>query len=963
MYTLRKPYWVFVVNTGPVLVLLALGYGTFALVHTLLPPASVAWWHGFGLALGLLGLAAAGYAGGRLVRRQPLSVAYSVVQLLACSLLLCLFTEKNHEVLPFSVPRWMVPTNLVVMAWTFLMPTLAHALLALVARFTPDDRPHHAVPNLALALAVPIGWATFFQLLFWITSVIHWPEAWVDFTAVPTITALVVSTLSFFFFLVRAVYIITLRQQGFWADSALVWKLLITLVLPLVGLGLNNGLFFGQGFRGTTGIFGNFTSPWFYLLAIVNAALLCVPDSRRPGWRLLLLLGRSVLFGYTFYFFLVFLPFLPLSIPAIVLIGTGFLLLAPLLLFVVHVRQLSEDVAALRLVYAKATVAAVLVAGLASLPLAITANYWHSRRTLHEALAYVYTPDYATTSRLDAAALARTLAVVREHKDLNQEFLFGAQLPYLSGYFNWLVLDNLMLSDSKLADLERIFVGTTRYPADTMPAAPVAPRDMTAPVLRGLTATSTYDARQQAWVSWVNLTIVNPEFSPQVGEYRTRFDLPVGCWVSDYYLTIGNRQERGILAEKKAALWVFAQIVNENQSRDPGLLYYEGPNEVALCVYPVVGHDERRTRIQLLHKEPCTLTIDGQPVALGQAPAAPPVTAPVATTGQGVFYVSALAKQRLPLVRRRPYYHFLLDISARPDGHAPAYEACIARQLAQPLPNGGPPRFSLVNTYTTPLPAGADWAQELRRTPLTGGFFLTGALRRVLFEAHQHPEPTYPILVVVTDRLAEAVLDQDLADFSSAYPESDVFYVLGANDGPVPHSLRRASRQPLDSAAAPGVAPAVRAWPDAAHPRAYLPDTDAADIVLGQPRAVPLPDAAGANRWLTGLGLRGYGQWQGFHPETTDRQRVPFIQASFRAGILTPFTSFLALENEAQKAALRQKQGQVLAANASLDTLEDDEQDPVVTPIDSGVWLLVVAGALLLAGHRRRLAGLGRRVV
>ena len=82
----------------------------------------------------------------------------------------------------------------------------------------------------------------------------------------------------------------------------------------------------------------------------------------------------------------------------------------------------------------------------------------------------------------------------------------------------------------------------------------------------------------------------------------------------------------------------------------------------------------------------------------------------------------------------------------------------------------------------------------------------------------------------------------------------------------------------------PAPAPAVRAWSNAARPHAYVPDNDRADIVLSHAPTEPAARAVAANCWLAGLLLllRGYSQWQTFHPEATDRERVPFIQASFR---------------------------------------------------------------------------------
>ena len=963
MHSFRNPQWVFLINSLPVVLLLLVCYGEFSVVHTLLPAESVAQWKAYGLALSLMGVGAAGFAGIQLVRRQPLGAWYSVAMLLAYSVWLCLLTTHESDLLPWgAVPRWMVPTDPLLMAWALLMPTLAHALLALVARFTPDDQPQNAAPNFLFAVVIPAGWFVLFQILSWIDRLTRTPytgpSRWASAETVLLVTMLTPSTLSFFFFLVRGLFIITQRRSGFWSESGLIWKVVITILLPLLGLGVNNGLFFGQGFQDENGVFGNFSSPWFYILAVLNGALLCLPDSPRPLPRLLQLLGRSALFGYTLYFFLVFLPFLPLSIPAIIIIGTGFLLLAPTLLFVVHVRQLSEDMAVVRVLYSRAVATLVLVVGVATLPLIITADYWHRRRVLHEALAYVYTPNYAEAVHLDGAALVRTLAVIRQNKTRNQSML-GSHLPYLSTYFNWLVLDNLMLSESKLNDLNRIFA--TPDPGSSERLVNVNSVDVQSsgddgrgPVLRDLRTSSRYDARQQAWVSWLNLEVANRDSAAGSREYRTAIVLPPGCWVSDYYLTIGNRQERGILAEKRAASWVFAQILRENTNRDPGLLAYHGPNDLDLRVFPVMGREPRRTRIQLLHKEPCTLRIDGRPVTLGDSTTAPPVAAPVGTANGGVVYLSALAKAKLPLVQRRPYYHFLIDASATNARQVAAFRERVAQQLAQPLPNGAPARFSLVNAYTTPVPGAGQWAELLGQQPAEGGFFLTGGIRRALFEAQRHPTPTYPVLVAVTDNLENAVLDDDFEDFSSAYPESDVFYVLGPDGQLAAHSLRRQSRQPLPATPAPGQPTPVRAWPDAAHPRAYLPATKVADVVLNQPQAVPVAETAPASRWLTGLLLRGYGQWQSFHPETAERERVPFVQASFRAGILTSFTSFLALENDAQKAALCRKQEETLAANASLDTLEKENEGPTAIPVDGGVVFLLVAGVLLAGWQLRR---------
>jgi hypothetical protein len=177
------------------------------------------------------------------------------------------------------------------------------------------------------------------------------------------------------------------------------------------------------------------------------------------------------------------------------------------------------------------------------------------------------------------------------------------------------------------------------------------------------------------------------------------------------------------------------------------------------------------------------------------------------------------------------------------------------------------------------------------------------------------------------------------------------------------HSLRQNPATTLSNVQ-PTSTPAARAWPNAAHAQAYLRDTDEAALVLPHP-ADPLAVPGGAStRWLTGLLLHGFEQWQSLHPEAAEQGHVPFIQASFRASILTPLTAYLALENDAQKAALQRKQEEVLAANLNLDAQETEPPHPAsdatAVPLNGGQWLLLLLGLALgvrQLRQRYRMAG------
>ena len=958
MRNLLNPKWLFVLNTLPVAVLLLLLGGVFGVIKPLLPPESLQMWRWLWAALLLLTALPAGYAAWGLWRGRPLPWLYgAVLLLLSTGFMFAYFSLMVEALFPPVVPRWMLGSETDLYAFTFLMPTAVHALLVLVVHSLPAGRLTWALPNFGLALLVPLGAFVVGEVLAALPSgLFRGLHEWLYLIPVGLLVA--IGPLTFLFFLARGLVIVVSSRAGSWQRHQEIWKILVAGVLPLLGLALNGGHlpeWLGGRSWGFGGLFGDFSSPWFYGLTVVNCGLLCLPAPAGRGARLALLAARCATFGYTLYFCVVFLPWLPLSVLAIIVLGLGFLLLAPLLLFIVHLNQLSEDVASLRGRFPRGVVAAAMTAGLLVLPLGLTLHYLHYRRTLHAALAYVYTPDYARQYHIDAEALRETLGVVRAYKSRRWEPMGSGGQPYLSRYFTWLVLDNLTLSDGKLARLEQIFDGAA--PTDASPADQTSAGITQTPAaqLTRLGHRSRYDARQAAWVSWVDLEVTgNPAGAGgwTSREYATEFSLPPGCWVQDYYLDIAGRREHGILAEKKAAAWVFAQIENEN--RDPGILHYLTGRRLGLRVFPVTPGQVRRTGICFVHKEPVSLRFDGQPVQLGDSTRA--ATGETATPGREVVYLSRAAKRRLPLLRRRPYYHFLLDVSVGQEAHKADYLRWIqAQQQRLPLP--APARFTLVGSYAQPVSAGADWQQQLRAAPTEGGFYAAGAMRRILAEQQQEPEATYPVLVLVSAAARRAVLDADFADLAAAHPESPAFYVLGPGARLEARALDASPAQPWPTAPAPDSVAAVRAWPSAARPRAFLPDDDQPAVVLNAAQvSIPAAEASDAlPAWPTGLLLAGYDQHLALNPAQAEATRLSAIRASFRSGILTPLTSYLSLENEAQKAALRRKQAEVLRANAALDAGEDTP--PTAVPLDGGASLLLLAGgALALRQLRRRKA-------
>ena len=143
----------------------------------------------------------------------------------------------------------------------------------------------------------------------------------------------------------------------------------------------------------------------------MNGLLLCLPNSNNVNYRLALFIGRSITMTYTFYFFLVFLPFLPFSILAVLAFGLGFLMLTPLALFTIHINALSKDYSFLKKSYSSLLLKSLIVGSLLVIPLCITIKYISYKKTLHHALAYIYSPDYSKTYSIDKDVSPISLAV------------------------------------------------------------------------------------------------------------------------------------------------------------------------------------------------------------------------------------------------------------------------------------------------------------------------------------------------------------------------------------------------------------------------------------------------------------------------------------------------------------------------------------------------------------------------
>ena len=935
MRNLLNPKWLLVLNTLPVLLLIFIFWSDYNIIKTLLSDDNISLWKSFSLTLIVITIIHFGYTLYAIIKRKDISVQYAYISLIVYIIFIYTYSVYSNKILPWNIPDWMLSGNLFLYVGTFLMPTLAHALIIIVLEFTPKEKNHQAWKNILGAIVIPLVCFLVAQLIMPLWRVMD-----SGFNSHVMVILLIIAVVVFLFLIMRGIYILSIKKGKTWKKYELFWKVPIAILFPLLGLAVNNGFNIADFSSSDTSVFGNFSNYWFYVLALLNGTLICLPNNSNVIYRLILFIGRSITFAYTFYFFVVFLPFLPLSIIAIIAIGLGFLMLTPLVLFIIHIQQLTSDYEFLKLHFSKQLIVSGATIGFLVIPLCITMFYAKDRMVLHDTLDYIYNPDYSKTYDIDEKSLQNTLSVVLKNKDRNNSgFLSTRGKPYLSKYFNWLVLDNLTLSDRKINTIERIFFNTEPFELrqDNIRNSNV---DIT-----NVSSTSTYNETEKSWTSWIDLEITNTNNTNFLSEYATTIDLPNGTWINDYYLYVGDKKEMGILAEKKSAMWVFSQIRNEN--RDPGLLHYLTGNQVSFRVFPFGENEIRQTGIQFIHKEPITINIDDHIVQLGDEITNQNDTSLIEKNN--VAYVSSKTKQSLKAVKRQPYYHFIVDVSEEKENLVNNYISTLELFLKTNNLNSND-KISFANSYTSTIDLDDNWKTVLKNQTFEGGFYLERAIKHIFFKTQENVSNTYPIIVVVTDNMLSSIIEKDFKDFKFAFPENNTFYHLNTLNYLASHDLTKNPKSFINDDTNIKLNDSVIAWPNARQPLAFLPNSSTPNIVLKTSNFKLNEIEIEANNWNSGLLMQGQLRSNLLHPENAEKDWNNLVKYSFMSHIMTPSTSYIVVENEAQKAILKKKQEEVLSGKKSLDLNEDTQRMS-----EPRLYILLILFALFLMYRKRKI--------
>ncbi len=869
------------------------------------------------------------------------------------------YMVKGASALPPSVTLWILPEQEVMYhQFALVMPAIFHVLLLLAGM----GLPLHWGVDVGVSVGGLIGVPSIAMLALQVFSRLFRFKMWVWIEPVVFGVFIVAATaITMLMFLRTLLHLFTwLRRVRFgWLSMAVV----AGLACPIGGLLLNRSIPFPYDFQA-----------WeVYALTVLNGVILLLPVKPGCPFAGAIRLGRVALYPFSLYFFVVFLPYLPLSLLAMLAAGAGFLILAPTLLFVIHTRRLVDEARAAAATMGWKWVAIGSLAALALLPLGYTARAGLDRRALMAAVNYVYSPDFAQLSppAFRPNAARRALERLNERKN-------GIYLPFLSEFYSQVVFGGMVLPDHKIQVIHRALTGKPleierdRFGMGLFDFAATGARRARMGQVRppprqvGLADATVSSAVSNEFTrATVALTLANQGSggAEYVGELR----VPDGVLVAGYWLDVEGRRVPGRVFERKTAQWVY-HMIRDVTRRDPGLVVFAGPHAVRLSVFPFEANQKRVTGVEFLFPTGLkpTVRIGDRAVPLEPADApelVAPLRCPVAS-GTDALVLSGAAIRALPSITRRRYPHFLLDVGrdAQPDF---AGYAARARSLAAAIENADECRVTFVNHAARPLADGgfvktADLDRVLGEAEALsaageGGFCPDRAIKAGLLAWRGSPEARagrVPVFVAIQSRASEPTAVGSLAAFAALAPDAAAYYLASPTTG-----LRRVDFETGEtrSVAAPDAPRPVVSLASDGAPACVA--ADAPSAVAFVPTGASLAVAAIRQREGGSVYARGLGLWQAwaeteFRPSRANAALPGLVAESRAIGVLTPLTSFIVVESEAQWKTLQIKEKQALRADRAL---EFDEHHEVPAPL--ALWL--APAALWLLWRRER--GEGKR--
>ncbi len=680
---------------------------------------------------------------------------------------------------------------------------------------------------------------------------------------------------------------------------------IFSLALPLIGLALNLSM---------NNLVGDFSHPVFFIVPVVNGILLLMRPFADWRLRLLCFFLTAAATTYLIYFFVVFLPYLPIGFYGLIILLGAFMFTpaAALVMQIVYLVREWPQVA--KASGAKRTLL-VFVAGLMLLPAIVLTGFVGDRHNFDMAASYLESSEAASGEPVDLAKLRRAL------DNANSDYRWSDDLmdpvrqdntPIISAVYAQVVFGDTALQQEKVERLEKLFFN--QYDTEeTTKGLTINENDLTTVSLTDVGTQTVYDAEMGAYRTWVNLTLQgSPDEWDQ--EYVAGFSLPDGAYISDYYLDVAGKRKYGILADDRAAMAVYKDIVEVK--RDPGIIHYTGDNELELRVFPFSENEIRHTGFEIIHAFPLSFSLGGQMVNITAGSSDGEFAA------DGGVLISADFKKTLPRAQTRPQrVYFVVDCSEGSDigyqvSQIEDYAALSGIDTAKVM-------FASYRLSQTDLAhiGEADVTSEC-------GFNLALAVKTILTE---NGDATIPIILFTTQNEYGAVFPEYIAALAKQYPETRSYYQLNADMTLTPYDLETGEKSDKTQAV-----PVIGAL---SYRGQRVADDGLSELVLAQPQ--PQLELSG-NQYRDALAIAAVYKSDA---SRTGAETLKLLRASFRAHMLTPETAFIVVETNAQEAQLYELQEQLLSEYsevAARETLAEPSELVclVVVAMGIGIWIV-----------------------
>lgn len=914
MKKLFNPISLLLTVTLPGILLFAILGKLFYIIYTELSSDEIVCWIAFAAALFILCLSFTVYSLFAWRRMQIIWTHIAFPMFIFYLAFVIVFCFQYSNLIPRNISNYMLmgisPVSVLL---TLVMPTLLHSVMLITVYIIAKFQLTSIIKSFLCMIAIPVFWYILINFIGF-DSIFYAIDIWEYVVLFMFLVSIVV-----FLFLFLVVMYMTIAK----------YKEKCTKYMAIVALGASlGGLILNSAFHN---VFGDFSHWLFFVADILVIGILLLPKLSNKWWRLGIFGLKVCSLWYSIYFFIVFLPYMPFALPGTLIFGLGLLLLAPTLLIFVHINDLKRDYEFLMQFFNKKRMWIFMSLAFSVIPLCTGVFLYNEKINLDNALRYVYQRSYEGDEKL-TVHVGGVKRVLQDNGMLilgrrNAEDIFWQDdIPYLSSLYQYVVMDGLSLAPQKVEALEKIYLGEYEEPEIIETTEEVEGiegiEDIDTVRIKDVTTQTLFDEEENVYKSWIHFELESMSFWGT--EFYTIFELPQGSYISDYYLYVEDEKRYGMIADKRAANWIYEQ--NKIINRDPGVLTDLGDNKIEFKVFPFDEGEVRKTGIEIIHNRPIELIIEGETISLR--------IRDIREGGQSqvnldihpsLHYITKEIKDNLSQTTRTPEYYFIMDLSKGNEENREEYINRINSYIEKQGIEKDVKEIIGVNYEEKRLGYQGKWQDRIKKLKVKGGFYPEYTMYQILYEHYKNPSDKRPVFILVTDQIERAVFAKDMSELAFISPEGIRYYHLNKNRELIEYSdeilpsLQKGRKVLL----IPDIP--VLAWKSVDGKTYYVPD-DKEDTLILTEGDIDL-DKLDAFTWESAVLLEALYRSYLLQPEKYTQKTYDIVQLSISSHIMSPLTSFIVLENETQEKVMLEKQKQLLESEKSIEIQDITEME------------------------------------